>query len=225
VWVDVQITGLPAVPEALAQALAEAGVRLRPAGPGTAPLLLVAARVDTLLEAALAARAPRRCAVLLARATATPAALAALWQRWQAVQALVDGALLRQHLVGASAAWRALLRELVEWAHFSDAQLLISGETGTGKELVARAVHSLDTRPDKGELVLVDCTTLASELAGSELFGHERGAFTRAHQARDGALALADGGTLFLDEVGELPLPLQAQLLRAVQEHSYRRFG
>jgi transcriptional regulator with GAF, ATPase, and Fis domain len=110
-------------------------------------------------------------------------------------------------------------------AAFSQASVLIIGESGTGKELVARLIHDLDQRRNKGEFVVVDCTTIVAELSGSELFGHERGAFTGAMSAREGAFALANGGTLFLDEIGELPLPLQAQLLRAVQEHTYKRVG
>jgi transcriptional regulator with GAF, ATPase, and Fis domain len=103
--------------------------------------------------------------------------------------------------------------------------ILITGETGTGKELIAGLIHELDGRSEKGRLVIVDCTTLTPELAGSELFGHERGAFTGALNARDGAFALADGGTLFLDEIGELPLLLQTKLLRAIQERTYKRVG
>jgi transcriptional regulator with GAF, ATPase, and Fis domain len=103
--------------------------------------------------------------------------------------------------------------------------VLILGETGTGKELVARLIHTLDPRPGKRDLVVLDCATVVAELSGSEFFGHERGAFTGAVAPRDGAFALADGGTLFLDEVGELPVPLQAELLRAVQEGSYKRIG
>jgi transcriptional regulator with GAF, ATPase, and Fis domain len=99
------------------------------------------------------------------------------------------------------------------------------GESGTGKELAARLIHFLDQRPHKGDLITLDCTTVVPELSGSEFFGHERGAFTGATTARDGAFALANGGTLFLDEVGELPLSLQGQLLRAIQEHSYKRVG
>jgi transcriptional regulator with GAF, ATPase, and Fis domain len=103
---------------------------------------------------------------------------------------------------------------------------MITGESGTGKELVARLIHRLDTRPyKKQDLVVLDCTTVAPELSGSEFFGHERGAFTGANQARDGALRIADGGSLFLDEVGELPLKLQAELLRAVQERSFKKVG
>src|SRR5678816_4688946 len=102
---------------------------------------------------------------------------------------------------------------------------LIAGESGTGKELVARLIHALDRREPKGPFVVLDCTTVSPELAGSEFFGHERGAFTTAVTAREGAFAMADGGTLFLDEVGELPLALQAELLRVIQERVYKRVG
>src|SRR5678816_1272096 len=102
---------------------------------------------------------------------------------------------------------------------------LIAGESGTGKELVARLIHALDRREPKGPFVVLDCTTVSPELAGSEFFGHERGAFTTAVTAREGAFAMADGGTLFLDEVGELPLTLQAELLRVIQERVYKRVG
>jgi transcriptional regulator with GAF, ATPase, and Fis domain len=143
--------------------------------------------------------------------------------RWNAVQQLVESDAVRSCLVGNSAAWRALVRSVVEAATFTRSNVLITGETGTGKDLIAQLIHRLGT--GSGELTVLDCTTLSPELAGSELFGHERGAFTGAVNARDGAFALADGGTLFLDEVGELPLPLQAQLLRAIQEHQYKRVG
>ncbi len=117
------------------------------------------------------------------------------------------------------------LRQVIEVAVFTDAAVMITGESGTGKELVARLLHTLDRRSNKGDLVILDCTTIVPELAGSEFFGHERGAFTNAVAARDGAFALAHGGTLFLDEVGELPLMLQADLLRVVQERTYKRVG
>ncbi|HEX6639469.1 MAG TPA: sigma 54-interacting transcriptional regulator, partial [Thermoanaerobaculia bacterium] len=110
-------------------------------------------------------------------------------------------------------------------ARFSNLPVLVRGESGTGKELVARLSHTLDAREEKKELVVVDCTTIVPELSGSELFGHERGSFTGAAGAREGAFALADGGTLFLDELGELPLRLQAEMLRAVQEGTYKRVG
>src|SRR4029453_7379501 len=84
---------------------------------------------------------------------------------------------------------------------------------------------TLGPRPDKGRLVILDCTTVVPELSGSEFFGHERGAFTHAVSAREGAFALADKGTLFLDEVGELPPALQSELLRVVQEKTFKRVG
>jgi transcriptional regulator with GAF, ATPase, and Fis domain len=146
-------------------------------------------------------------------------------ERWQAVDRVLAGPLVRDHLVGDSPAWRSVLRQVVEIARFTDASVLITGESGTGKELIARLIHTLDRRADKRELVILDCTTVVPELAGSEFFGHERGAFTGAVTARDGAFVLADGGTLFLDEIGELPLPLQGQLLRAVQERMVKRVG
>ncbi len=151
--------------------------------------------------------------------------IAARLQRWQAVEDILISDMVRNRLVGSSSTWRNVLRQVVEVACFTDANTLITGESGTGKELVARLIHTLDTRPDKGEIVVVDCTTIVPELSGSELFGHERGAFTGATNNRDGAFALANGGTLFLDEVGDLPLQLQAQLLRVIQEHTYKRVG
>ena len=146
-------------------------------------------------------------------------------QRWHAVQQLVDSAPVRDTVAGQSAAWRAMLRGVVEVAHLTQASVLISGETGTGKEKIAQLIHRLDSRRDLGEFVVLDCTTVAPELSGSEFFGHERGAFTGAANSRDGAFALAHRGTLFLDEVGELSLPLQAQLLRVVQERQYKKLG
>jgi transcriptional regulator with GAF, ATPase, and Fis domain len=99
------------------------------------------------------------------------------------------------------------------------------GERGIGKEVAARLIHDMDGRAGKRDLVVQDCSTLVAELSGSEFFGHERGAFTGAHTERQGAFSLAHGGTLFLDEIGELPLPIQAQLLRAIQEGTYKRVG
>jgi transcriptional regulator with GAF, ATPase, and Fis domain len=153
------------------------------------------------------------------------AEIAARFERWSAVDRLVDSPIVQTNLVGNARAWRAVLRQIVEVAHFTDASVLILGESGTGKELIARLIHALDSRPRKGDLVVLDCTTVVPELAGSEFFGHERGAFTGASGPREGAFALADGGTLFLDEIGDLPAPLQAQLLRAVQERTYKPVG
>ena len=155
-------------------------------------------------------------------------AIVARVQRWHEVDTIVGSPLVQNHLVGESAGWRGLLRQVVEVARFAepdDAPVLLIGETGTGKELVARLIHTLSPRRNKGDLVILDCTTIVPELSGSELFGHERGAFTGAISAHDGAFALANGGTLFLDEVGELPPGLQAQLLRVVQERTFKRVG
>jgi transcriptional regulator with GAF, ATPase, and Fis domain len=151
--------------------------------------------------------------------------IAARLRRWSALDELLAAPVVRERLVGRSPAWIAALRQLVEVAAFTDASILLVGESGVGKEEAARAVHALDRRRCQRELVVLDCTTVVPELAGSEFFGHERGAFTGAAAARDGAFALADGGTLFLDEVGELPARLQAQLLRAIQERTFKRVG
>lgn len=151
--------------------------------------------------------------------------IAARFERWEKVDEIVRSPLVKANLAGQSAAWIRSLREIVEVASFTDSSVLITGESGTGKELFAQLVHTLAPRVNKGSLVVCDCTTIVPELSGSEFFGHERGAFTGAVAARKGAFALADGGTLFLDEVGELPLNLQAELLRVIQERTYKRIG
>lgn len=153
------------------------------------------------------------------------AAVLARLRRWHEVDAIVRSPLVRGQLIGQSAPWIAALRRVVEVARFTTAALLVTGESGTGKELVARLFHHLDQRPGKRDLIVADCTTIVSTLSGSEFFGHERGAFTGAMTARDGAFAAANKGTLFLDEVGELPIGLQPELLRVVQEGSYKRVG
>jgi formate hydrogenlyase transcriptional activator len=101
---------------------------------------------------------------------------------------------------------------------------LISGETGTGKELIARAIHELSPRRNRN-LVRLNCAAIPSGLLESELFGHERGAFTGALMQKKGRFELADGGSLFLDEIGDIPLELQPKLLRAVQEQEFERLG
>ncbi len=106
----------------------------------------------------------------------------------------------------------------------SDAGVLISGGSGTGKELVARAVHRLSNR-EKGPFIAINCGAIPENLLESELFGHEKGAFTGAHARRQGRIEMANRGTLFLDEIGELPLSLQVKLLRFLQEHSIERVG
>jgi transcriptional regulator with GAF, ATPase, and Fis domain len=145
--------------------------------------------------------------------------------RWRQIDSIISSDLVHRNLVGTSQAWLRVLEELIEAARFSTAPLVIMGESGTGKEMAARLVHTLDPRPDKGQLVVVDCTTIVPTLAGSELFGHAKGAFTGAMSPRRGAFALADAGTLFLDEIGELPPTLQSELLRVIQEGTYKPVG
>jgi len=151
--------------------------------------------------------------------------VAARFKRWASVDRLLNSPLVKNNLIGESLNWKSVLRQIVEVSRFSDASILITGESGTGKELVARLIHTLDLRSQKRELVTVDCTTIVPELSGSEFFGHERGSYTGAVVARDGAFALADQGTIFLDEIGELSPRLQSELLRVVQEHMYKRVG
>jgi formate hydrogenlyase transcriptional activator len=126
-------------------------------------------------------------------------------------------------IVGRSKALKNCLSDLGLVAH-TDTTVLVLGETGTGKELVARALHSASPRKDK-LLVKLNCAALPAQLLESELFGHEKGAFTGAVDRRIGKFELAQGGTLFLDEIGELPLDLQAKLLRAIQEKEIERLG
>ena len=128
-----------------------------------------------------------------------------------------------EEMVGASTALRAVLRE-VETVASTQATVLVTGETGTGKELIARAIHNRSARQAK-PLIKLNCATIPANLAESELFGHEKGAFTGALARKPGRFELANGGTLFLDEVGELPLDLQAKLLRVLQEGEFERVG
>jgi len=126
-------------------------------------------------------------------------------------------------IVGGSARWREVL-DVVGRVAPSRATVLLRGESGTGKEVVARALHDHGPRAER-PFVAVSCAALPEALLESELFGHEKGAFTGAAQARAGRFELADGGTLFLDEVGELPLSAQVKLLRAIQERQFERVG
>ncbi|ADO70975.1 sigma-54-dependent Fis family transcriptional regulator [Stigmatella aurantiaca] len=133
------------------------------------------------------------------------------------------GEAARHGLIGDEPCIRQLL-DLVERVAPSSAAVAIFGESGTGKELVARALHACSTRADQ-PLIPLNCAAISRELIESELFGHERGSFTGAQAARKGAFEEADGGTLFLDEVGELPLDLQAKLLRALESGEIKRVG
>jgi transcriptional regulator with GAF, ATPase, and Fis domain len=126
-------------------------------------------------------------------------------------------------LLGASVPMRELFAQMARVAQ-SDAPVLILGETGTGKELVARAIHDASSRAS-GPFVIVDCAALASTLIEGELFGHTRGAFTGAVAARAGSFEAANGGTIFLDEIGELPPALQPKLLRVLESRAVKRLG
>ncbi|APZ44609.1 hypothetical protein BW247_07760 [Acidihalobacter ferrooxydans] len=130
---------------------------------------------------------------------------------------------LNRMLVGRSPAIQEL-RRLIEQVAGTEASVLIQGETGTGKEVVAAAIHALSGRVTH-PFVAVNCGAIPADLLESELFGHEKGAFTGAITARQGRFELAGGGTLFLDEIGDMPLPMQVKLLRVLQERSFERVG
>src|SRR2546421_1204317 len=126
-------------------------------------------------------------------------------------------------IAGSSAALRAVLSHVAKVAP-TDSSVLISGETGTGKELIARAIHKASRRSAR-PIISVNCAAIPASLIAAELFGHERGAFTGALQRRPGRFELAAGGTLFLDEIGELPTETQIALLRVLQEREFERVG
>jgi formate hydrogenlyase transcriptional activator len=126
-------------------------------------------------------------------------------------------------IVGRQGGLRPVLAQVALVAP-TDATVLVTGETGTGKEVIARAIHELSSRRNRN-LVKVNCAAIPTGLLESELFGHERGAFTGALMQKKGRFELADGGTLFLDEIGDIPLELQAKLLRVLQEQEFERLG
>ncbi|OQX06440.1 MAG: Fis family transcriptional regulator, partial [Desulfobulbaceae bacterium A2] len=128
-----------------------------------------------------------------------------------------------EKIIGRSDVLKSVLYQ-VEQIAGSDTTVLVLGETGTGKELVARAVHGLSQRKDRA-LVKVNCAALPANLIDSELFGHEKGAFTGSHSRHLGRFEVADGATIFLDEIGELPLELQSKLLRILQDGEFERLG
>jgi formate hydrogenlyase transcriptional activator len=140
-----------------------------------------------------------------------------------ALREAVDRSSMFEEIVGASPQLRTVLSHVSKVAP-TDSTVLITGETGTGKELIARAIHKCSPRSARA-FVAVNCAGIPSSLIASELFGHEKGAFTGALQRRQGRFELADGGTIFLDEVGELPAETQIMLLRVLQEREFERVG
>ena len=146
-----------------------------------------------------------------------------LQQENVALREEIDKASMFEEIVGGSPALTAVLTHVSKVAG-SDSTVLITGETGTGKELVARAIHRRSRRASKA-FVAVNCAAIPRDLIASELFGHEKGAFTGALQRRLGRFELADGGTIFLDEVGELAAETQVALLRVLQERQFERVG
>ncbi|HIQ40302.1 MAG TPA: sigma-54 factor interaction domain-containing protein, partial [Sulfurivirga caldicuralii] len=126
-------------------------------------------------------------------------------------------------LVGESPAMRQVKKLILQVAP-TDATVLILGESGTGKEVVAQAIHGVSQRASR-PFVPINCGAIPGELLESELFGHEKGAFTGAITARKGRFEMAEKGTLFLDEIGDMPLPMQVKLLRVLQERTFERIG
>src|SRR6266436_6678207 len=135
----------------------------------------------------------------------------------------IDYASMFEEIVGSSDAIRQVLGQITKVAP-TDSTVLISGETGTGKELLARAIHKRSKRASRA-FIRVNCGAIASSLIASELFGHEKGAFTGAFQRRIGHFEAADGGTILLDEIGDLPMEMQSALLRVLQEEEFQRVG
>jgi transcriptional regulator with GAF, ATPase, and Fis domain len=146
-----------------------------------------------------------------------------LYKENLALREEIDITRMFEEIVGSSPALQAVLASVAKVAP-TDSTVLITGETGTGKELIARAIHKRSRR-SSGAFVSVNCAAIPRDLIASELFGHEKGAFTGATQRRLGRFESAEGGTIFLDEVGELPAEMQIALLRVLQEHEFQRLG
>lgn len=143
--------------------------------------------------------------------------------RDRSLQELDESEGLKPQLIGQSPAWIEVFKNIGRVAA-TDVGVLLLGESGTGKEVVARAIHQNSAR-SRRSFIILNCAALPPELLESELFGHERGAFTGAVAQKRGKFEAADGGTIFLDEIGELPLSLQPKLLRVLQEHTFERVG
>jgi formate hydrogenlyase transcriptional activator len=174
---------------------------------------LIAGQLSIMLEKAR----------LIGKAAASAEVKSRLLDENSRLRELVAQAPLLPELIGNSPPWRKTLQR-IEMVAKTDATVLIRGETGTGKELIARAIHRLSSRKEQ-PFVAVNCGALSPQLIASELFGHEKGAFTGAIQRRLGRLDLAQNGTLFLDEVAELSTEMQVKLLRVLQEQEFERVG
>ncbi|WP_370305754.1 sigma-54 dependent transcriptional regulator [Sinimarinibacterium flocculans] len=188
-----------------------------------APLLVLQPYYDAVLEAS----GLDRSACLQLDTPVRYVQLSELLRRAEQMQPQVPAApstvRAQQGPTGNSAAVRRVRRMIEQVAGF-DTTVLITGESGTGKEVVARAIHERSNRADK-PFVAVNCGAIPHELLESELFGHEKGAFTGAITARKGRFEMADGGTLFLDEIGDMPLSMQVKILRVLQERTFERVG
>ena len=146
-----------------------------------------------------------------------------LYEENVALREEIDKTSMFEEIVGESPALQTVLARVAKVAR-TDSTVLITGETGTGKELIARAIHKRSQRAARA-FVSVNCAAVPCSLIASELFGHEKGAFTGAAQRRLGRFELAEGGTIFLDEIGELPADTQIALLRVLQEREFERLG
>jgi formate hydrogenlyase transcriptional activator len=193
---------------------------------GTLELARATTRPFTVDEVAFASQVARQIATALENSLAFQE-LAEIKEKLATEKLYLEDEIRLDHnlgnAVGESPAFQALLKSAQIVAP-TDASVLIMGETGTGKELVARAIHEASTRSGRN-FVKVNCAAIPATLLESELFGHEKGAFTGAVSQKMGRFELADQGTLFLDEIGEIPLELQPKLLRAIQEQEFERLG
>lgn len=203
-------------------------VRLRTSVPDSVPIILtahgsIASAVEAIKQGAydyLTKPFDNDQLLLVVRRAAERARLS---REVQELRRQIGGACSLEDLRGESAEMRRVRSQLARIAE-ADATVLLEGESGTGKELAARAIHSTGRR-QSGPFIVIDCAAIPSSLIESTFFGHEKGAFTDAHERRPGKFEEADGGTAFLDEVGELPHDAQAKLLRVLQEHEFTRVG